>query len=123
VFLDFIPFDLSIPGGDEKIPYKFGSLRSELPLGGFMKVHCPLPPYLSLFITFPLIYPLHWFRHWVFQDSKGLYLALWEEGAKGPKGTSSSKKLKSKDRNLEMLHPGIPKKAIKGFSTRKMGDP
>jgi hypothetical protein len=48
-----------------------------------------------------------------------LYLALWEEGAKGPKGKSSSQKLKAKRSNLEMLRPGILDKAIKGFSARK----
>jgi hypothetical protein len=52
-----------------------------------------------------------------------LYLALWEEGAKGPEGKSSWKKLKAKRSNLEMLRPGIPEKAIKGFSARKRGDP
>jgi hypothetical protein len=76
--------------------WQVGSLRSELPPGGFMKGHRPFPPYLSLFIIFPLIYPLHWFRHWVFQAIKGLYLALWEEGDKGPEGKSSWKKIKDK---------------------------
>jgi hypothetical protein len=88
-----------------------------------MKGHRPFLPYLSLFIIFPLIYPLHWFGHWVCQASKGLYLSLWEEGAKGPEGKSSWKKLKAKRSNLEMLRPGIPEKAIKGFSARKRGDP
>jgi hypothetical protein len=78
-----------------------------------MKFHHPLPPYLSLVIIYPLINPLHWFRHWVCQDSKGLYLALWEEGDKGPEAKSSCKKLKSKDQNLDMLHPGIHEKEIK----------
>jgi hypothetical protein len=48
-----------------------------------------------------------------------LYLALWEEGAKGPEGKSSWQELKSKDETFEMLHPGIPEKAVKGFSVRK----
>jgi hypothetical protein len=52
-----------------------------------------------------------------------LYLALWEEGAKGPEGKSSWQKLRAKDHNLEMLRPGIPEKVIKGFSARKRGDP
>jgi hypothetical protein len=40
-----------------------------------MKVHHPFLPYLSLFIISPLIiYPLHWFGHWVFQASKGCTL-------------------------------------------------
>jgi hypothetical protein len=46
---------------------------------------------------------------------------LWEEGAKGPEGKSSWQKLKAKDKNLEMLRPGILEKAIKGFSTSKEG--
>jgi hypothetical protein len=50
-----------------------------------------------------------------------LYLALWEKGSKSPEGKSSWQKLKAKDQNLEMLRPGIPEKAIKGFSTRKEG--
>jgi hypothetical protein len=46
---------------------------------------------------------------------------LWEEGAKGPEGKISWKKIKSKEQNLQMLRPGIPKKSIKGFSTRNGG--
>jgi hypothetical protein len=88
-----------------------------------MKGHSPFPPYLSLFIIFPLIYPLHWFGHWVFQASKWLYLTLWEEGAKGPEVKSRWQKIKAKISNLEMLLAGIPEKEIKGFSTRKMEDP
>jgi hypothetical protein len=48
---------------------------------------------------------------------------LWEEGAKGLEGKSNWKKLKSKYQNLDMLLPGIPKKAIKVFSARKRGEP
>jgi hypothetical protein len=51
-----------------------------------------------------------------------LYLALWEEGAKGPEGKSSWQELKVQNKTFEMLHPGIPEKEIKGFSVRK-GDP
>jgi hypothetical protein len=51
-----------------------------------------------------------------------LYLALWEEGAKGPEGKSSWQELKAKDETFEMLHPGIPEKAVKSFSVRK-GNP
>jgi hypothetical protein len=51
-----------------------------------------------------------------------LYLALWEEGAKGPEGKSSWQELKAKSETFEMLHPGIPKKAVKSFSVRK-GNP
>jgi hypothetical protein len=48
---------------------------------------------------------------------------LWEEGAKGPEGKSIWKNIKSKISNLDMLPLGIPEKEIKGFSTRKRGDP
>jgi hypothetical protein len=48
-----------------------------------------------------------------------LYLALWEEGAKGPGGKSSWQELKSKEGTFEMLRPKIPEKAVKGFSIRK----
>jgi hypothetical protein len=51
-----------------------------------------------------------------------LYLTSWEEGAKGPEGKSSWKELKSNVETFEMLHPGIPEKAVKIFSVRK-GDP
>jgi hypothetical protein len=44
---------------------------------------------------------------------------LWKERAKGPGGKSSWKKLKSKERTFEMLLPGTPEKAVKGFSVRK----
>jgi hypothetical protein len=48
-----------------------------------------------------------------------LYLALQEEGAKGPKGKSSWQELKAKIEAFEMLRPGIPEKAVKRFSVRK----
>jgi hypothetical protein len=51
-----------------------------------------------------------------------LYLALWEEGAKGPEGKSSWQELKANVETFEMLHPGIPEKAVKIFSVRK-GNP
>jgi hypothetical protein len=51
-----------------------------------------------------------------------LYLTSWEEGAKGPEGKSSWQELKSNVETFEMLHPGIPEKAVKIFSVRK-GDP
>jgi hypothetical protein len=51
-----------------------------------------------------------------------LYLALWEEGAKGPEGKSSWKELKAKYESFEMLHPRIPNKAVKIFSG-KNGNP
>jgi hypothetical protein len=51
-----------------------------------------------------------------------LYLALWEEGAKGTKGKISRKVLKDNVKTLEMLHPGIPEKVVKIFSVIK-GDP
>jgi hypothetical protein len=51
-----------------------------------------------------------------------LYLALWEEGAKGPKGKSSWQELKAKYETFEMLRQEIPEKAVKSFSVRK-GNP
>jgi hypothetical protein len=51
-----------------------------------------------------------------------LYLTSWEEGAKGPEGKSSWQELKANVETFEMLHPGIPEKAVKIFSVRK-GDP
>jgi hypothetical protein len=47
---------------------------------------------------------------------------LWEEGDKGPEGKSRWQELKSNIETFEMLHPGIPEKAVKIFSVRK-GDP
>jgi hypothetical protein len=51
-----------------------------------------------------------------------LYLTSWEEGAEGPEGKSSWQELKANFETFEMLHPGIPKKAVKSFPVRK-GDP
>jgi hypothetical protein len=48
-----------------------------------------------------------------------LNLALWEEEAKGQGSKSSWQELKAKEGNFEMLHLGIPEKAVKGFSVRK----
>jgi hypothetical protein len=52
-----------------------------------------------------------------------LHLTSWEEGAKGPEGKSKLAKDKSLKINLEMLRPGIPEKAVKGFSARNKRDP
>jgi hypothetical protein len=51
-----------------------------------------------------------------------LYLALWEEGAKGPEGKSSWQALKANVETFEMLLPRILEKAMKNSSVRK-GDP
>jgi hypothetical protein len=48
-----------------------------------------------------------------------LYLASWEEGAKGLEGKSSCKELKDNFETFKMLLPRIPKKAVKIFSVRK----
>jgi hypothetical protein len=52
-----------------------------------------------------------------------MYLTSWEEGAKGSEGKSKLVKDKSLKMNLDMLHPGIPEKSIKGFSARNKRDP
>jgi hypothetical protein len=51
-----------------------------------------------------------------------LYLALWEEGAKGLEGKSRWQELKAKNETFEMLHTRILEKAVKSFSVRK-GNP
>jgi hypothetical protein len=48
-----------------------------------------------------------------------LYIASWEEVAKGPEGKSIWKELKANIETFEMLRPGIPEKAVKSFSIRK----
>jgi hypothetical protein len=48
-----------------------------------------------------------------------LYLALWEEGAKGPEGKSSWQELKANIETFEMLRPRIPEKLVKNFSIKK----
>jgi hypothetical protein len=53
----------------------------------------------------------------------GLHLTSWEEGDKGLEGKNKLVKYISLKMNLEMLRPGIPEKAIKGFSTRNKRDP
>jgi hypothetical protein len=50
-----------------------------------------------------------------------LYLTSWEEGAKGPEGKSSWQELKSNFETFEMLHPGIPEKAVKMLLSKKRG--
>jgi len=47
-----------------------------------MKGLYPLLPYLPLFIIIPLIYPLHWFGHWVCQASKGCTFPCGKKGLK-----------------------------------------
>jgi hypothetical protein len=104
-------------------PSKLVPIGFEFPLGGFMKGHHPFPPYLPLFIFFPLIHPIHWFGHWVFQASKGLYLTLWEEGAKGPEGKSSWKKIKSKRMKPSDASPRDPRESNKRLLSKKQRDP
>jgi hypothetical protein len=50
-----------------------------------MKGHRPFPQYLSLFIIFPLIFPLHWFGHWVSKLEKGCTLPYGKKGIKAKK--------------------------------------
>ena len=88
-----------------------------------MKGHRPFPPYLSLFIFFPLIHPLHWFGYWVCQARKGLYLTLWEEGAKGLEGKSSWKKIKSKRTKPSDASPRDPRESNKRLLSKKQRDP
>jgi hypothetical protein len=47
---------------------------------------------------------------------------LWEEGAKGLEDKSLLEKDKSLKINLEMLCPGLPEKAVKGFLARNKRD-
>jgi hypothetical protein len=119
VCLDLMSFHLSTPGGMTGCPSKLVPIRFEFPLGGFMKGHCSFPPYLPLFIFFPLIHPTHWFWHWVCQASKGLYLTLWEEGAKGPEGKSSWQKIKSKRKKPLDASPMDPRENNKRLLIKK----
>jgi hypothetical protein len=86
-----------------------------------MKGHRPFPPYLSLFIIFPLIHPMHWFGLWVCQGSKGLYLALWEEGAKGLEAKISWKKIKYKRTKPSDASPRDSRGSNKRISARNGG--
>jgi hypothetical protein len=104
-------------------PSKLVPIGFELPLGGFMKGHRPFPPYLPLFIFFPLIHPIHWFGHWVCQASKGLYLTLWEEGAKGPEGKSSRQKIKAKRTKPLDASSRDPLESNKRLLSKKQRDP
>jgi hypothetical protein len=88
-----------------------------------MKGHHPFPPYLPLFIFSPLIHPIHWFGHWVFQARKGLYLTLWEEGAKGPEGKSSWKKIKDKRTKPSDASPKDPRENNKRLLNKKHRNP
>jgi hypothetical protein len=77
-------------------PSKLVPIGFEFPLRGIMKIHHPLPPYLPLSIFLLLIHPitLVWALGW--PNIQGLYLTLWEEGAKGQEGKSSWKRIKYK---------------------------
>jgi hypothetical protein len=84
-----------------------------------MKGHRPFPPYLPLFMFFPLIHPIHWFEHWVCQASKRLYLTLWEEGAKGPGGKSSWQNIKAKRTKPLDASPKDPPESNKRLLNKK----
>jgi hypothetical protein len=87
-----------------------------------MKSHRLFPPYLPLFIFFPLIHPIHGFGHWVCQASKGLYLTLWEEGAKGPEGKSSWQKIKAKRMKPSDASPRDPRESNKRLLSKTQSD-
>jgi hypothetical protein len=94
-----------------------------LPLGGISENPSSSPfttPLLHLASHSPI--PFHLSRHWIDLFSR-LHLISWEEGDKGPEGKSKIVKDKSQELNLKMLRVGIPKKEIKGFSTRNKRDP
>jgi hypothetical protein len=46
-----------------------------------------------------------------------------KKGLKAQKVKASWQKIKAYEQNLEMLRPGIPEKAIGGFSARNKRDP
>jgi hypothetical protein len=48
---------------------------------------------------------------------------LWEEGDKCLEGKRKLEKIKFKKYNLDMLHLGIPEKAVKRFLARNKRDP
>ena len=58
-FLDLMPIHLTISGGMTGCPSKLVPIGFELPLGGFMKIHRPLPSYLPLSILLPT-HPSHY---------------------------------------------------------------
>jgi hypothetical protein len=88
-----------------------------------MKFYHLFPPYLPLLIFFPLIHPIHWSRYWVFQTRKGLYLALWEKGAKGTEVKSSWKKIKAKIMKPSDASPRDPQESNKRILNKKQRDP
>jgi hypothetical protein len=63
-------------------PSKLVPIGFEFPLGGFMKGHRPFPPYLPLFIFFPLIHPIHWFGIGFAKLAKGCTLPCGKKGLK-----------------------------------------
>jgi hypothetical protein len=52
-----------------------------------------------------------------------LYLALWEEGAKGPEGKSSWKKIKDKKTKPSDASPRDPQESNKRLLSNKWRDP
>jgi hypothetical protein len=52
-----------------------------------------------------------------------LYLALWEEGAKGPEGKSSWKKIKSKRTKPSDASPRDPRESNKRLLSKKKEGP
>jgi hypothetical protein len=53
--------------------------------------------------------------------AKGCILPCGKKGLKAQRIKVDANREKPKEKNLQMLRPGIPEKAIKGFSTRNGG--
>jgi hypothetical protein len=83
-----------------------------------MKGHCPFLPYLPLFISIPLIFPYLGLGIG-FATLGRVYLALWEEGAKGPEGKSSWQELKDKMKTLRCFTQGFPRKNKRLLSKKR----
>jgi hypothetical protein len=67
--------------------------------------------------------PFNYFGHWVGQSFKGLHLALWEEGDKGPEGKIKLAKDKILKIKPQDASPRDPRESSKRLLSKKQEGP
>ena len=82
VFLEIMLFSLFIPGRVTWFPSTLISIYDGLLLGGSVKIHHPLPPYLPLSIFIPLISPYLCLGIGIGHARKGCTLPCGKKGLK-----------------------------------------
>jgi hypothetical protein len=109
------------PGGVTWCPSKLVSLRNRLILGGSLKIHRPFPTILVTFHTYfpPSPHPFGIFG--CIDPRRDCTLPHGKKGLKAQRVKVAWRKDKILSFTFEMIHPRIPEKEVKRFSTINRG--